>query len=432
MDKRYGLYIATGSLLFLFFLPTFWLYGWITGRYTRHLRERLGIIPRSRLGSLSGSPRFWVHAASLGEVKVASAFIQSLRRRLPGCNVVLSTVTEHGRELAREIFENDIPLIYAPLDFIGSVRGALRRIRPDVLVFIETEIWPAWTYEARRMGIRLALVNGRLSSKSLRGYLRFRSFFRRVLEKFDTLSMISSPDARRITSLGAEARKVRVNGNAKYDLLPETTDPRVGERMRVRLGLGRSERVFLAGSTRSGEERQLLDAYETIRRRFPDTILVLAPRHLARIPGIVSELKNRGNACERITRLDRGQPRRHRIVLVDTYGELFDLYSAADLVFCGGSLLPFGGQNPLEPAVWGKPVLYGPYMENFLEAKNALEAAGAGTEVHSAEELSEAVIVLMQAPEDRSERGERARHAALSCRGAADRHARAVAEMLRE
>ena len=162
MDILYGAYTLLTSSVFLFCLPPFWIYTRLSGRYRENLKERLGHVPQKLTQTLSGSPRIWIHAVSLGEVKVAAPIIKALRQILPGCSVMVSTTTKHGRELATETFGVDIPVVYAPIDFIGSVRKALSRARPDVLVFLETEIWPAWLKEARRMGIKTALINGRL------------------------------------------------------------------------------------------------------------------------------------------------------------------------------------------------------------------------------------------------------------------------------
>jgi 3-deoxy-D-manno-octulosonic-acid transferase len=227
-------------------------------------------------------------------VKVAAPIVESLRKLIPDCSIFLSVTTDHGIELARETFGEDIPIVYAPIDTFFSVRTALSRLRPDVLVFLETEIWPAWIVEAQRMGIKTALINGRISVRSIGGYLKFRPFFREVLKYVDALSMILREDADRIKAMGAEPHKIVVNGNAKYDLLASQADPIMETEMRQILNLDAFHPVFVAGSTREGEESMVLDVYERILNQFPHMILVIAPRHIERTSEIESLLERRG------------------------------------------------------------------------------------------------------------------------------------------
>jgi 3-deoxy-D-manno-octulosonic-acid transferase len=412
-------------------LPAFRLYSRLSGRYRRGFRQRLGFVPRGASDRLTGRPRLWVHAVSLGEIQVAASMIRALNKDLPGCSVLVSTATEHGFDLARSLFGETFPLVFAPVDLPFSVRKALRRVRPHALVFLETELWPTWIEEAHALGIRIALVNGRISPRSLEGYLRFRFFFRNVLSRIDAFSMITEEDARRIRAIGADGRRVQVNGNVKYDLLAERVEDGAEEAVRRDLNLQHREPVLVAGSTRSGEEARVLDAYERILTAFPRTVLVLAPRHIERGPEIVELAHRRGHRCQMRSKLrDLGEPRTAAVLVLDTFGELFRLYSAATLVFCGGSLVPLGGQNPMEAAVWGKPVFYGPHMEDFRDAVTLLDEQGAGGTVENAEALAREAVRLLADPEERVLRGERARRAVLANRRAARRHARVVADLL--
>ncbi len=425
-------YTILTSLLFIVLLPAFRLYSRVTGRYAEHFRERLGVVPHETVKSLSGYPRIWIHAVSLGEVKVAASIINALNRVIPNCSPIISTFTESGRKLAEETFGPAVPVIYAPIDFVGSVRKSLSSVRPDVMVFLETEIWPTWLFQAHRMGVKTVLINGRISLKSVRGYLRMRVFFREVLENFDAFSMIMEGDAARIESMGADPRKIEINGNAKYDLLESSVDPAAETEIRRRLNLAADDRVFVAGSTRNGEEEMILDAYQKILKEFPDTILVIAPRHIERTPEIGSLIENRGFDYQLWTDFNNGKERRTtRIVIVNTFGELFNIYSIGTIVFSGGSLVPLGGQNPLEPAVWVKTVFYGPYMENFLDAKAILEAAHAGVTVNNSEAMADKAIWFLGHPEELIRFGERAREAVLKNEGAAEKHARVIERLLR-
>ncbi len=431
MSILYVSYTILTSILFMLVLPFFWIYTRVTGRYAEHFMERLGFVSPEKIQRLSGHPRIWLHAVSLGEVKVAASVINALKHILPDCSLILSTITESGRDLAEETFSRDIPGIYGPVDFTGSVRRSLSFVRPYVMVFLETEIWPTWLFQAHRMGMKTVLINGRISLKSVSGYLRLRLFFREVLKNFDAFSMIMEGDAARIESMGADPQKIKINGNAKYDLLESSVDPAAETEIRRLLNLKADDRVFVAGSTRNGEEEMVLDAYERILKEFHGTILVIAPRHIERTPEIESMIERRGLQCQLRTDFNNGKEKRTKqIVIVNTFGELFNIYSIGTIVFSGGSLVPLGGQNPLEPAVWGKTVFYGPYMENFLDAKAILEAADAGVTVENSGVLADKVIWFISHPEELIRFGERAREAVLKNEGAAEKHARVIERLL--
>jgi 3-deoxy-D-manno-octulosonic-acid transferase len=431
MNPLYAAYTILTSGIFISCFPSFWLYTRLSGRYRKGLKQRLGFVPRIRAQNLSESPRIWLHAVSLGEVKVAAPMVRSLRKFIPECSVILSAATEHGVKLARETFGEEMPIVYAPIDTIFSVRMALSRLRPDVLAFLETEIWPAWIVEAGRLGVKTALINGRISVRSIGGYLRLKPFFREILRHVDAFSMILEEDAERIKAMGAEPHKITVNGNAKYDLLATQTDPLMEKEMRQTLNLDPTIPVLVAGSTREGEESMVLDVYEKIRKQFPHLILVIAPRHIERTSEIESLLERRGFQFQLRSKLDgHGTQRTKPVVIMDTFGELFKLYSVGTIVFCGASLVPLGGQNPLEAAVWGNVVFYGSSMEDFLDAKTLLEEVGAGIPVESPDMLAEKALWFLNHPDVLKASGERAREAVLRNQNAAENHARVVAKLI--
>ena len=410
MNIYYSTYKFITAALVPVLFPGFWLYSRITGRFRKGIRERLGLLPGEMVRGLTGYPRIWIHAVSLGEVKVASSIIPAVRRIMPECSIILSTFTEHGKDLAKYTFGKEIPVIYAPLDLVVSVRKALASIRPQAVVFLETEIWPAWVFEARRRGVKTVLANGRISQRSIGKYFKLRPFFREVLKNFDVFSMVLEGDAARIKAMGADSRKIRINGNAKYDILKNTADPGLEREMRQLLSLNSSHKVFLAGSTRRGEEGLILEAYDMILKQFPETVLLITPRHIERTGSIKAMLDNRGLRYQLRTDLGKGNGKRTApVVIFNTFGELFKIYSVGTIIFCGGSLVPLGGQNPMEPAVWGKAVFYGPSMENFLDAKALLESAGAAEEVTDPAMLAQRAIWLMGNPEELKNRGMRAR-----------------------
>ncbi|VBB41370.1 3-deoxy-D-manno-octulosonic-acid transferase [uncultured Desulfatiglans sp.] len=423
-------YAILGWVLFYCLAP---LLLWIplsNPRYRVHFRERLGLLPLRRLKALGGGPRFWIHAVSLGEVKVAEAFAQAIRRHVPDAVFVVSTITPHGRRLAEEVFREQALVVHSPLDAAPCVKRALKAVRPDVLVLLETEIWPLWVAAADRMHIRTAIVNGRISARSIKRYVKLRAFFRPVLERISLFSMITAADRDRILAMGAPRERVVVSGNAKYDLLGKSIRPEDAERFRRLLSVDEGQPVVVAGSTRTGEEETLLKTFRRVREVFPEAVLVIAPRHLERVREIEALVKRSGFSCELRTGLEGpGRRRTAPVVILDTFGELFGLYSIATLAFCGASLVPLGGQNPLEPAAWGKMVLYGPSMDDFSDARALLEAAGAGETVHDGDELAERIIWHLAHPEASGERAAKGRQAVLQNLAAAERHALEIVKL---
>jgi 3-deoxy-D-manno-octulosonic-acid transferase len=402
----------------------------LTGRHRNSILQRIGIYP-SEIPPLSDSPRIWFHAVSMGEVNAAVPIIGAIRRMAPRSTIILSTTTEHGQALARNRMPSDVVCIYAPIDFFLSVRAALRRFRPDLLVCLETELWPNWLMIAHRMGIKTAVVNGRISENSCRRYKKIRPLIRETLKSMNAFSMIHERDAQRIREIGAPSERIWVNGNAKYDLTIEPAGSRIQTEMRKLFGISGNEPVFLAGSTRHSEEAIILDAYRQILRHAPGTRLILAPRHIERTRLIEEMILSRGLSCQRRTRLGRnGDNRTAPVVILDTMGELQAVYSIATVVFCGGSLAPLGGQNILEPASWAKPVLYGPYMEDFLDARHLLESTGGGSEVKDENDLAEKALFLITRRDQAEKIGNAARLAVEMNQGAAQKHADVIFRLL--
>lgn len=420
--------LSTGA--FFVAWPGWWAYSQLTGRHRHGWRQRLGDYGEVALAP--GHPRIWLHAASVGEVNAAAVIATAMQQALPQARLLLSTTTEHGQAAARERLGTAAEgVLLAPVDWPGAVNRALDRVSPDLLVCVETEIWPNWLVAARRRGVRTALVNGRLSPRSLRRYRRVRPLMAAVLEGVDLLSMISDADAARILELGAPAERIAVNGNAKFDLAGAPPDPSVAEVLRRRFSLEEPVPVIVAGSIRNGEAAPVLDAYQRLRRRFPQAVLIVAPRHLQRVAGICAETRRRALACQRRSRIgEAGQGRTAPVVVLDTIGELRDLYSIASVVFCGGSLVPRGGQNLIEAAAWGKPVICGPHMDDFRAATDLLAAAGAVFPVADAQGLAERLEELLARPEAALAAGAAGRAVVEENRGAARRHADGLVALL--
>ena len=426
-------YMGLTSGLFLFALPYALLYTKLTERYRSSISQRIGIYPPLNL-PVTNSPRIWLHAVSMGEVNAAVPIIEALQALAPRCIIILSTTTEHGQELAKIRLPSDVVHIYAPIDFILSVTSALRQMKPDLLVCLETELWPNWLMIAHRMKIKTAIVNGRISGRAIKRYRMIRPLMKEVLGSMNAFSMIQEIDAQRIREIGAPPDKITVNGNAKYDLLLRQSDSRRPDPIRYWrqiFGVKENEPVFLAGSTRHSEEEIILDAYQKVIRKAPNTLLILAPRHLERTRHIEKIIKARGLDCQLRTCLkNNGENRTAPVIILDTMGELQAIYSIATVVFCGGSLAPLGGQNILEPAVWAKPVLYGPNMEDFLDARNLLESTGGGIEVKDANDLAEKVLFFITRPDQAQKTGNSARRAVEMNQGAAQKHAEVITSLL--
>ncbi len=384
--------------------------------------QRFGIYDDQPPDNQGDGCRVWIHAASVGEVKVAENIIQEMRAASPHLNLIISTTTRAGQTLARETFGDSATCIFAPLDFLFCIRRALNAFQPDMAVFVETEIWPNWLHELQKRSLPAVFVNGRISERSIRIYIIMKSMFAPLLANVARFSMISRDDADRIQRMGAFGDRVVVNGNAKFDRMNTPLDSRDMSGLRRLLNLQDTGPVFVAGSTRPSEEEIILDVYGKICKDFPDLMLIIAPRHVARSNRIEKLVTEREFSYQVRTDLDK-QERTAPVLILNTIGELQNIYGLADVVFCGGSLAPFGGHNILEPAAWGKPVLYGPFMEDFKDAASLLTDSGGGIQVTDGEALFNELRFLLSHPQKAREVGEAAEKAVISNRGAAKKHA---------
>jgi 3-deoxy-D-manno-octulosonic-acid transferase len=426
----YGLYRLFSSAVFFIFFPFFWLYTRITGRYREGLGQRAGIYRTGAVRQLAGGPIIWLHAVSVGEINVAGAIIDRLRNRLPGCCLIVSTTTEQGFQAAVKTFGTEATCIHAPLDSAGAVRRALATLQPDILVCLETEIWPNWLNAAHKKGVKIALLNGRISMRTINHYMKIRPLIRTTLAHVDAFSMIQTADADRITRLGAAADRITVNGNAKFDVLQKKAAASIKPAMRQLYNVKKGQVVLVAGSVRNREDRILLGVYQKIVQIFPKALLIIAPRHIGKAAAIGQHVGEHEFSCQYRSALGPGgHPRTASVVVVDTMGELMATYSIATLAFCGGSLVPLGGQNILEAAVWGIPVFFGPSMEDFLDAKALLGPSG-GIQVADGRELADKMLYYLNHPEKSAAAGQRARKAVVTRSGAADKHADVICRVL--
>jgi 3-deoxy-D-manno-octulosonic-acid transferase len=419
----YRLYSVVLGLLALGYLPLFLVRKVWGAGYPVALRERLGFakVPPA---SLPGS-RFWVHAVSVGEVMAAVPLVQALRTRWPAADVVVSTVTATGERVARARLADAAAMLTFPLDFPGAVRRTVRRVGPGCFIALETELWPNLLRALRRAGVPAVLANGRISDRSYRRYRLVRGLFRRVLDDVALFCMQSEEDARRVISLGARPERVLVTGNLKMEAPPgDAGAERLWRRL---LHLGDAP-IVVAGSTHRGEEALVLDAFLAVRPAADGLRLVLAPRHPERLDEVEGLVRARGLVAVRRSRVSPGASA--DVIVVDTMGELASLYAVADAIFVGGSLVPVGGHNVVEPALHAKPVLFGPHMTNFRDAAALLLKADGAVQVRDGPDLAAALRALLADAPRRESLGRAAWAAVRAHQGACVRTVAALERVL--
>ena len=403
------------------------------GKYIGTLRERWGRLPASinpqRVRSI------WIHAVSVGEVLATGALIPALRDRYPDHPIWLSTTTQTGRAAATGLDGVD-GLFYFPFDLSPVVARVLDRVRPQLFVMVDTELWPNLLRHCELRGVKTVLVNGRISDRSYPRYRLVRPFFRHVLAGVDRCCAQSEESGRRLIDLGAPPTRVTVTGNLKFDTLPVPDSRSRWVRDGVRDGVLRAFRiaegrtVVMAASTHPGEETPVFEAFVRIRRAYTTALLVVAPRHPERCDDVTALAA--GHGLETVRRSDLpvdGEPRA-AVVVLDTVGELPALFQIATVVFMGGSLVPAGGHNVLEPAAWGKPVVFGPHMENFAEIAALFLANRAACQIRGADALEPALVTLLGDPVRRAALGAAARALVEANRGATERSLTVLAALL--
>lgn len=388
-------------------------------KYVGSLGQRMGYLPVSF--NMDADESIWIHAVSVGEVLTARPLIADLRKRYPQLKVFLSTTTMAGQQLARRSVPNVDEVFYFPFDLGVFVRRTLDLVRPRIFLMMETEIWPVVLRECRRRGVKTAVVNGRLSTRSFPRYRMIRPFMRRVLQDVDRFCVQSDESARRFIDLGADPARVVVTGSLKFDSLDPPGQVRARDRVLRYFRVPASRPIIVAGSTMKGEETAVLRAFRRVRLTMPSALLIVAPRHPERFTEVEQLCRSEGWKTARRSELAIDADPRADIVVLDTIGELATLYQLGTVVFVGGSLVPTGGHNVLEPAIFGKPIVFGPHMENFREIADTFLASGAAVRLDDEGQLEEAFLGLLGDPVRRARLGAAARALVEANRGAKDK-----------
>jgi 3-deoxy-D-manno-octulosonic-acid transferase len=418
----YSALLAAGLLVSL---PYWLLQSLRHGKYRAGLGERLGRIPR-RLVAESVRPAIWIHAVSVGEVLAIGGLAAELTKRFSQYRVVISTTTGTGQKLARTRFgaEN---VFYFPLDFAFAIRPYLRLLQPELIVIAETEFWPNFLRLAHAGGARIAVVNARISDRSLPGYRRFRWLLTGVLGQVDLFLTQTGEDSRRLAELGASADRVHATGNLKFDVAAPPS-PSIVASLRAAFLRSKSSPVIVCGSTVDGEEPLLLQAFENILASHPRAVMILAPRHPERF-GEVAELLGKLGIQFWRRSLWSGDSIVSGVLLIDTIGELAALYGVADVAFVGGSLVPRGGHNIIEPALHGVPIVVGNHTENFRDIVGLFQGRDAVRVVGPAE-LPLVLMELISNPSQRAELGRRGAETLRAQMGATQRTVQALVKLL--
>ncbi len=404
-----------------------WPLGFVLRRgFYKGVQERFAAYPAELTAALAGSRPIWIHAASVGEVRSAAPLVRRMRMKWPDRKLLVTTVTVTGRQTVADVLPDVDGATYLPLDLPWLVSRSLRLLRPEMVILLETEIWPNFIRAAHRQGIPTLVLSGRLSPRGARMYERFRALFMPVLGRVSGFGMQDEENAGRVLRLGVEPFKVTVTGSLKSAAVEAGPFPALAEPG------DKHGPVVVAGSTHRGEEEILLDVLPEWLRLYPDLFMILAPRHPERFGEVERLLRQRGTRYRKRSETGSGQAGDYRVLLLDTLGELPEYYGCADVAFVGGTLVPAGGHNLMEPARWGKPVLFGPHRSNIAVTARELLRQGAGIEVRGRDELAREVAGLLADRARASAMGRRARSVADAGKEVVSRSMTLVCRQLRD
>ncbi len=426
------LYNIAGIFIAILIIPVFMVRAIRERGFVERIKQSLGFISDEKLAKVEKKNCIWVHAASVGEVVAASPLIKEFRREFPTNPILVSVVTTSGYEMANRIIKDADTIIYFPLDLPFLAAHMVRRVRPRVFLPVETELWPNFLRACRTLHIPVMMVNGRISDKSVKTYHHLHSLLDDMIGTVTLFAMQSPIDADYIMRLGANPNLVIVTGNTKFDQTYTDVSPKEKQQLIDEMGLTKNDGIFLAGSTHRGEEEPVLEAFRAIRMHHPGAKLVIAPRELLRVGTVVSICKNAGFKVARRTELQKYLTTDHDVVVLDTIGELGKVYSIGDVIYVGGSLIPHGGHNILEPAAHGKAIIVGFNMFNFKETHALFTKRNAVITVQNGDELRDAVLRLFNDPAERRRMESETLAICNENKGAARKSAELLHEMLEE
>jgi len=369
----------------------------------------------------------WIHAVSVGEVLAVKNFVENFQKRFPKQKIILSTTTRTGNAVAGKVLNRDVLKFYFPLDFSFVVKRVVDFINPSILIIMETEIWPNLILELSKRRLPIVLINGRISDKSFKGYRKIKFFFGKILKKINLFCMQTTESAERIKALGAAPSGVRTTGNMKFDVRE------LSQQEKLMPNLELSGKLIIAGSTHAGEEEIVLEVYKELLEASDSLQLLIAPRHIDRAEAIKKKLEQYGFEGILMSQIEKGARKalsKKTILILDTLGELKHLYSLATIVFMGGSLIKRGGHNIIEPAISGKPIVFGPYMFNFKDMARSFLENNAALEVKNKRALKETLQLLLKDENRRIALGRNAKGLIDKSRGATERNIDEVALLL--
>ncbi|MBP2638353.1 MAG: putative 3-deoxy-D-manno-octulosonic-acid transferase/tetraacyldisaccharide-P 4-kinase [Firmicutes bacterium] len=428
----YFIYNILAIILIILALPVFAVRLIRENGFAERLKQSFGALPDETLEKVANKKAIWVHAASVGEIVAASPIVKEIRQVLPGIPIVVSVVTASGYDMAKRIIPEAEGIIFFPLDLPYLSEEVIKKIKPQAFLMVETELWPNFLKAVRKFNILAMMVNGRISDKSVNRYVYFRRVLTDMIRSIAMFCMQSNIDAKYIVRLGADPAKVLVTGNTKFDQSYTELSQEDKKQMLFALGLGDAEQIVVAGSTHKGEEELLFQAFNTTRKQFPRTQFIVAPRDTLRADELVELAAKYNFTAVKRTNIAGQETDKPDMIIIDTIGELGRLYGLGDIVYVGGSLIPHGGHNILEPAAHGKPILVGPHMFNFKETYALFTERGVCLTVHDSAELTEAMLALLQNPDKRQALGSEALAIINENRGASHKSAVYLKHLLQQ
>ncbi|MCM8830454.1 MAG: hypothetical protein NC824_05600, partial [Candidatus Omnitrophica bacterium] len=410
---------------FILFLPFIWKDIKSDKNFPNCLEERLGIYDEEIKEEFKKQKNIWIHTVSIGEFLSITPLLKRLQDENKN-NIVVTFSTKRGRHVAEKKLPG-LKYLFFPVDFYPVMKNAIRKINPELIVIVETELWPSLLYLASKQKIPVVLINGRLSPFSYPKYKKFRFFSRKVLSLFSAITMRSEQEAEKLIYLGAEKSKIRVVGSMKFDLAYEMGKTINPEKVRETLKVEKERRIVVFGSLHTGEEEPIIDIAEKLLRKFEDILIVIVPRYLDKT-GVYNILKNR--QMEYIRKSEMPGNKKYSIIVVDIYGELNNFYAISEFAFVGGSLHRWGGQNPIEPLAFKKPVLYGPYHWDFKEEWKKIKEGGGGIEVQDYHQLYNEAVRLLESPDECKKIGEKGYEILLKNKGSTERNLQVLLQVL--